>query len=181
MALAGCASLERDVRSWTGMDHGLAELDTNEDGVISEQEAQADEQLSAAFSRIDTNQDGNINPDELSAAYTTVATIDFAKVDFNGDGVISEREANAVRPSLREVFDEVDADGDGNVSETEYEAANYNMLERTEFASFDTDGDGVIDEREAESNQTLNDDFSTLDVNDDDLISRDEFGRAQAR
>jgi Ca2+-binding EF-hand superfamily protein len=173
----GCATVER----YAGLDGGMSALDTNGDGVLSEQEAGADAALGGQFARIDTNQDSNINPNELKAAQAGVAEIDFDEVDFNGDGVISEEEADFVRPSLSERFDDVDADEDGNVSETEYEASRINLLAETEFAAFDTDTDGVIDSTEAAENQTLGDTFSQLDINGDGMIDGQEFERAQER
>lgn len=176
---AGCASVENTVRGWTGTDQGLAALDANGDGVISQDEASDNEALAAAFDEVDTNQDSNINPAELRAANTQVAELDFSDTDFNGDGVISEREADAVRPSLSEVFGQVDADGDGNVSRSEYRAARLNLLERTEFAAFDTDGDGILDRKEADKQRYLSDNFSRVDIDGDDLINEREFEQAK--
>lgn len=176
---AGCASVENTVRGWTGTDQGLAALDTNGDGVISQDEASDNEALAATFDEVDTNQDSNINPAELRAANTRVAQVDFSDTDFNGDGVISEREAEAVRPSLSEVFGQVDTDGDGNVSKSEYRAARLNLLERTEFAAFDTDGDGILDRKEADKQRYLSDNFSRVDIDGDDLINEEEFEQAK--
>lgn len=175
--LAGACATVQDV---TGIGGGSA-LDTNEDGVISKAEAADDPALAAVFDDVDTNNDQNINPRELSAAQTTIAEADFDGLDFNDDGVISEREADGVRPSLRERFAEVDADGDGNVSRSEYDAARLNLLRQTEFAAFDTDGDGVIDKSEADDNPGLKESFRSVDIDDDKLISGDEFERMQSR
>lgn len=177
--VAGCTTVQETVGSWTGSDRGLSALDTNGDGVISQQEAEGNPQLAESFDRIDSNSDQNINSDEIRAAYTRVAETDFQQLDFNSDGVVSEREAQSVPPSLREAFDRVDADGDGNVSQSEYQAARLNLLGGTEFASFDTDSDGVIDDEEAASNTMLSDDFDSIDVDDDSMISEREFDRAQ--
>lgn len=182
--VGGCASMEsaeRTVRGWAGMDQGLAELDRNDDGVISQDEASANPALSGVFDRIDTNRDSNINPAELNAAYSRVAELDFDEADFNGDGVISEREAEAVRPSLNQVFDRVDSDGDGNVSQSEYQAARLNLLDRTEFASLDTDSDGIIDRDEASQQRVLDESFSVIDIDGDNMISGEEFKQAQSR
>jgi hypothetical protein len=43
------------------------QLDANQDGYISEQEAQADPQLAKDWSQADTNQDGKIEASEFSA------------------------------------------------------------------------------------------------------------------
>lgn len=176
---AGCATVQETVSNLTGWGSGVSALDTNDDGVISAQEAEANPNLSASFEQIDTNRDQNINPAELRAANATIAEANFEQLDFNGDGVVSEREAEAVRPSLREAFDQVDADEDGNVSQAEYEAARLNLLGETEFAAFDTDGDGVIDEQEADDDMALSEDFDSIDIDDDGMISNEEFERAR--
>lgn len=177
--VSGCATVKDTVSDLTGSGPGISALDTNGDGVLSEDEAEQSPGLASAFEQIDTNGDRNINPTELKAAYTGVAEVDFDALDFNDDGVLSEREAQQARPSLTEVFSRVDADGDGNVSKTEYEAARLNLLEETEFAAFDTDGDGVIDQQEAEKDMRLSEDFDTIDIDGDDLIGDQEFERAR--
>jgi len=42
-------------------------LDSNQDGYISQQEAQADKQLTEDWSKVDTNKDGKIEESEFSA------------------------------------------------------------------------------------------------------------------
>ena len=180
-ALTGCTTVQKTVGQWTGSDLGLSKLDANDDGVISQQEAEQNPGIAEAFDRIDTNRDQNINPEELRAAYTRVAEVNFEQLDFNGDGVVSQREAEAVPPSLHETFDRVDADGDSNVSQAEYEAARLNLLGQSEFAAFDTDGDGVIDEQEAEDDMALSEDFDSIDIDSDGMLSDQEFERARQR
>lgn len=180
-ALGGCAAVQDTVNRVTGNDQGLSELDANGDGVISRQEADRNRALARNFEQVDTNRDQNINRAELRAAHTRVGEVDFRQIDYNGDGVVSKREAEAVPPSLDQAFDRIDADGDGNVSQSEYQAARLNLLGDTEFAAFDTDGDGVIDSREAQDEIALREDFNKIDVDDDGLISDEEFARARAR
>lgn len=177
--VSGCATVKDTVNDLTGWGPGVSTLDTNGDGVISADEAQADEAVASSFEEIDTNRDQNINPAELRAAYTRVADVDFDKLDFNGDGVLTEREALQSPPSLHEAFGRVDADGDGNVSKAEYRAARLNLLGETEFAAFDTDGDGVIDKQEAEKDMGLKENFDSMDVDGDDMIGDQEFERAR--
>ena len=177
--VSGCATVKDTVSDLTGSGPGVSSLDTNGDGVISADEAQANPAVASAFEEIDTNRDQNINPAELRAAYTRVAEIDFEQLDFNGDGVLTEREAQQSPPSLHEAFGRIDADGDGNVSQAEYRAARLNLLGETEFAAFDTDGDGVIDKQEAEKDMALNEDFDSIDIDGDDMIGDQEFERAR--
>jgi Ca2+-binding EF-hand superfamily protein len=155
------------------------EYDTDQDGVISRQEAQSVPALSNNFNRIDTNRSGGIDPNEYTAATVSIAEFQFGEADVNGDGVISEREAAAMPASLYARFDAVDADADGNVSQVEYQAANVNLLQEVEFESLDTDGDGVISVMEAEQVPFLAADFERLDADGDGLVGRDEFRAAQ--
>lgn len=179
--VGGCATVKDTVGDLTGAGPGVSSLDSNGDGVISADEAQENPAVAASFEEIDTNRDQNINPAELRAAYTGVAEVDFEKLDYNGDGVLTEREAQQSPPSLHESFGRVDADGDGNVSEAEYRAARLNLLGETEFAAFDTDGDGVIDKQEAEKDMALSEDFDSIDIDGDDMIGDQEFERARQK
>jgi len=49
------------------MQENFNKLDTNQDGYISQQEAQADKQLTQDWSKADSNQDGQIDQSEFSA------------------------------------------------------------------------------------------------------------------
>jgi Ca2+-binding EF-hand superfamily protein len=177
--LAGCAATQNTVNGLLGRDQGFNALDTNRDGVLSQDEAQALPDLAQAFNRVDTNNDSNINRNEFRAANTRIVAADFTQMDLNGDGVISKREATASRRSLREAFNTVDADQDGNVSTAEYRAATHNMLQQVSFDEADLDGDGVLDRKEVEEHPLVSAHFTDIDVNNDSLIGPDEFKWAQ--
>lgn len=174
--LSGCQTL-RDLEN--PLATAYSGFDDDEDGVISQQEAQESPTLSANFNRIDTNSSGGIDADEYASATTNIADVSFQEVDINGDGVISEREAAAMPVSLSEAFGTVDADGDNNVSPTEYEAASVNLLQGVDFASLDTDGDGVIGAEEADEMPPLSEDYDRVDTDEDGLISQGEYAAAQ--
>ena len=179
ITLSGCAATRDTVGSLLGRDQGFSGLDKNGDGVLSEAEVQEVADLAESFSLIDTNSDGNVNRNEFRAANVMVTSTDFRQLDINGDGVISKREADASRRSLRETFDEIDADRDGNVSGAEYRAATTNLLQRVDFDDADTDGDGVLDRQEVERHPIVSAHFDAIDVNSDGLIGPDEFEWAQ--
>jgi Ca2+-binding EF-hand superfamily protein len=176
LALSGCQTLR-------GIDNPLAtaysDLDGDDDGVISNQEARAIPVLSENFNRIDTNSSGGIDDNEYKAATMHIADLGFEEVDINEDGVISKREAAAMPVSLKETFDEVDTDGDNNVSPTEYRAAATNLLQDVDFSSLDADGDGVIGMDEATKLPPLAEAYDRVDTDADGLISKKELAAAQ--
>lgn len=83
------------------------------------------------MSKIDTNHDGVISDDEWNAARDAR----FKKLDANGDGFLSSDEMtagakqhNAARSE--KMFKRMDTDGDGKISKAEYDAASAKMRER---------------------------------------------------
>jgi len=174
--LAGCAALRT---AQNPLATAFSTYDTNQDGVISSDEAQAAPSLAANFSRIDTDDSDGISADEYAAATSHIAPLSFSEVDLNNDGVISEREAAAMPVSLQDAYSTVDADGDANISPSEYAAARTNLFQAEDFAELDTDGDGVISEDEAQDYPPLSEAYDRVDANEDGLIDKREYAAAQ--
>ena len=101
----------------------------------------------------------------------------FAKLDTNGDGVISRSEA-AAKPKLAEHFDEIDTNKDGVLSRDELKAAHKKHA-GAKFAKLDTDQDGRLSRSEAEAAPRLAKHFDSIDTNHDGYISRDELKAAR--
>ncbi len=176
--LAGCQTM--GMSGFPGMaSDAFGDYDGDGDGVISRSEAQDSRVLSDNFGTIDTNNSGGIDTQEYGAASAYIANVDFSAVDINDDGVISEREAEAMPDSLKTAFGTVDADGDGNVSPTEFRAASVDLLQGIDFSSVDRDGDSVIDPGEAERVPALSEIFDRVDTDADGLVSRQEFEAAR--
>lgn len=109
--------------------------DTNGDGVISRDEANAAgaERVAKMFDQLDKNQDGQLSQDELRqghqdhmAAMKGRFDADFKNADKNGDGSLSKDEAAAM-PMISRHFDEIDTNKDGEVSREEIGAHHAKM------------------------------------------------------
>lgn len=109
--------------------------DSNGDGVISRDEAQAAGagRIAKKFDSLDKDKDGQLTPDELRAARDDrMAAMkerfdtDFRNADKNGDGSLTKEEA-AGMPMLARHFDEVDTNKDGVVTREEIEAHHAKM------------------------------------------------------
>jgi len=101
--------------------------------------------------RLDTNGDGQITKDEAEAAKAAR----FAEADTNGDGGLSMAEMQAFRAAEKarrmeamrqRMFEKADADGNGVISADEFEARGAPMFDRV-----DADGDGVITTEEMQA------------------------------
>ena len=75
-------------------------LDTNKDGVVSDQERQA--RMEPMRQRLDTNSDGKLTPEELAASDRRMGFDDPAAVDTNKDGDISLAELEVATTARRE-------------------------------------------------------------------------------
>lgn len=100
------------------------------------------------FEMTDTDKDGALSQEELSAR----GDVMFAKMDTNGDGVVTSEEAvkaaearQAERAAKRaeKRFSRLDADGDGKVTKAEFDA-----IGEKRFAKMDENGDGKIEKGE---------------------------------
>lgn len=112
--------------------HGprLEALDTNSDGIITREEANAPRL--EYFARADTNNDGALTQAELEAASerrkAERKAERFARADTDGNGTISLEEFRPERGEAR--FDWLDANDDDQISADEMEAAKANRGER---------------------------------------------------
>jgi hypothetical protein len=96
--------------------HGMKNLDTNRDKLISREEAKAHSPLAQNFDKIDADKDGQISRNEMKAFHQA------NKADQDNDGNISKAEA-AAKPHLAQNFDKIDANKDGILTPAERNAA----------------------------------------------------------
>ena len=82
----------------------MKELDTNGDGVVSDEERAAGKKkrVERMRARLDTNGDGKLTPDELAAATGRMKFDNAADVDTNKDGDISVDELEAALKTRRD-------------------------------------------------------------------------------
>jgi Ca2+-binding EF-hand superfamily protein len=113
----------------------LKQADTDGNGLISREEANALPMISRHFDDIDANRDGQVSTDELRAFHEQMRgkheqmraqrmAEHWKKLDSDGDGKVSLAEATANAPRLAEHFSRIDANGDGFITPEEMKAAH---------------------------------------------------------
>lgn len=118
---AGLFASAVDAKPRGGMERerpSFTELDTNSDGVLSQEELQAP--MQERFAAADTNGDGALSAEELAeAAQTRRAERMVQRLDQNDDGLIQAEEMMAGRGD-RSPMERIDVDGNGEISEEEF-------------------------------------------------------------
>jgi hypothetical protein len=101
-------------------------VDANGDGIITREEAQVYPRLATHFDAADANRDGRLEGAEIEAGRDTAKREARAAIrerwnaaDKDGDGAISQAEANEAMPRLGKRFGDFDANGDGKISREE--------------------------------------------------------------
>jgi Ca2+-binding EF-hand superfamily protein len=121
-------------------EHGVFKsFDTNGDGVVTKEEAQAaaNARVDKIFADLDTNHDGQITQEEVQAARAARRAemeakfaARFKQADTNGDGQLSKDEVQAGMPMLARGFDRLDSNKDGELSMDEIKAGREAMTHR---------------------------------------------------
>jgi len=121
-------------------EHGwFKSFDTNGDGVVTKDEAQAaaNARIEKTFADLDTNHDGQITQDEVQAArderraeMEAKFAERFKEADKNGDGLLSKEEAQAGLPMVARGFDRLDTNKDGQLTLDEVKAGREAMGHR---------------------------------------------------
>lgn len=101
----------------------------------------------------------------------------YSGFDEDGDGVISQREAQG-SPNLAANFDRIDTNDSGGIDDREYQAATMHIAD-LEFEEVDVNKDGVVSEREAAAMPvSLKEAFGDVDTDGDNNVSPGEYEAA---
>jgi len=118
---------------------GRHQVDVDNDGIVTREEAQASPRLSADFDAADANKDGKLDTAEMNAHREKMRVEMRAKAeqrwkeaDKDGDNALSREEAQASMPGLAERFDKFDSNGDGKIGRDEMH--NVRMKKRKQQA-----------------------------------------------
>lgn len=102
------------------------QVDANNDGIVTREEAQSFPRLTADFDAADANKDGQLDAAEMNSHREKMriemrgkAEQRWKDADTDGDGALSRDEAQASMPGLAERFDKFDSNGDGKIARDE--------------------------------------------------------------
>jgi Ca2+-binding EF-hand superfamily protein len=156
-------------------------MDTNKDGVVTQDEAAA--HRANIFEKLDRNDDGYLeNAEQRLGRFKQHARKKMHRaerkadrqlaLDTNKDGKVSLKEFEAKSSPM---FEKLDSNGDGTITPKEHKAAK-----RERFARMDVNGDGVLTpedkkQRYKQKRSKMERGLAPLDADQDGRISRDEF------
>jgi Ca2+-binding EF-hand superfamily protein len=105
---------------------GHPQIDANNDGIVTREEAKAFPRLTADFDAADANKDGQLDTAELNAHREKMrvemrakAEQRWTEADKDGDGALTREEAQASMPGLAERFEQFDSNSDGKIARDE--------------------------------------------------------------
>ena len=153
----------------------FAKMDTNKDGKVTRQEAQAAQVT--RFKALDTNKDGVVTEQEATQARQNNRAQRFAKMDANKDGRLSKTEVKM--PEQR--FQKLDTNKDGFLTQSELSQGkkqwNNDGKHKGMWTALDSNKDGKVTEKEATALADRM--FEKLDANKDGAITQEEMRKGK--
>lgn len=166
------------------IDTTFADLDNDDNGYISREEADDDE-VFAHFSKIDVNSDMRLSIKEFNDHVTKYPQ------HFDGDVVASVKsmqhsmsepqDTTAVPVKDKKLTHDLHAKANAQTSEKVVEKevkvkTEKTVIAKSKFDLMDMNNDGTLTKAEA-SRSGVTEDFDKIDMNDDELISRVEYSK----
>jgi len=149
------------------------ELDANSDGKITREEMRAHE--IERWRKADANKDGRVTPEEIAQLHKERAAEHYARMDRNGDGVLSRDE---VPGRLGQRFEELDENRDGVLSQTEIEKGRPGSRHGGKPCQWRQNSGGTIPDQ-AEVEARADERFNRLDANRDGVIVPEEMNNGR--
>lgn len=117
------------------IDRIFAELDTNQDGQITQEEILAGAE--ARFTKADTDGDGRLSKEEFTANLGRHGERAFTRLDADGDGFVTREELSAALNDGRTMqwLQKADANGDGAITREELEAMKSHRMKQKQDKS----------------------------------------------
>ncbi len=172
-------------------------LDTNSDGHVSKEEAQAEQAISARFAKLDRNDDGKLSqwefnayrqPAGMAAAEPSESPTEQARAALTPE---QQKQRDRIAQSSEQQNVTKDAQtyseaskGGGNTGKSAGQTAKNSEPgsepQRMQFGQLDKDSNGQLDRKEAKASDELDQKFSEFDRNSDGKIDRAEFSAFEA-
>ncbi len=167
-------------------------LDTNRDGHVTKDEAQADKAISARFAKLDRNDDGKLSqwefnayrqPAGMAAAEPSESPSEQARASLTPEQQ-KQRKRIAESSEQQNVTKAANTEskaskGGGNTGksagQTAKDSESGSEQQRMQFGQLDKDSSGRLDRNEAKASDELDQKFSEFDRDRDGTIDRAEF------
>ena len=162
------ADAKSDAKKTASVDKWFVDYDRNRDGILTIEEFTPGKSF---FRALDTDSNGSLTAEEAKAALLAQPkkeSVNWKKLDTNGDGYITVREWEGEAAE----FDELDLDGDRVLSKYDRDLAKEKRRAESRLDAYDKNQDGFVDRAEWPADSTT---FAKRDRNRDNRLTVDEL------